>query len=156
MFCPECGQAQTKQSQEEDPQAVGAVSAPTEGIVAAKDADVEPSQTATAVAEKPPTPELERKVTKPASDGSRRKVPEQTPMISKPVKHEKARERLHRASAVTRDVLADNVRRVEKIRTVSTELFEEASYDPSLRFVLVALALFVLFVVLLVLSKIMG
>jgi len=35
-------------------------------------------------------------------------------------------------------------------------MFEEASYDPSLRFVLVALGLFIVFIILLVLSKVMG
>jgi hypothetical protein len=48
------------------------------------------------------------------------------------------------------------VKRVEKIHHVSTAVFEEAHYDPSLRFVLVALGLFIVFVVLLVLSKVMG
>jgi len=48
------------------------------------------------------------------------------------------------------------VKRVEKIHHVSSVMLEEASYDPSLRFVLVAVGLFVLFVVLLVLSKVMG
>jgi hypothetical protein len=70
--------------------------------------------------------------------------------------YEKARDSLHRASSATRGALADNVKRVEKIRHVSTAMFEEASYDPSLRFVLVALGLFVVFLVLLLLSKVMG
>jgi hypothetical protein len=35
-------------------------------------------------------------------------------------------------------------------------VIEEASYDPSLRFVLVAVGLFVVFLILLVLSKLMG
>ena len=35
-------------------------------------------------------------------------------------------------------------------------MLEEATYDPSLRFVLVALSLFVVFVILLILSKVMG
>ena len=52
--------------------------------------------------------------------------------------------------------IEDNVKRVEKIRQVSTVMFEEASYDPSLRFVLVALGLFIVFIILLVLSKVMG
>jgi hypothetical protein len=69
---------------------------------------------------------------------------------------DKTRERLHRASAVARGVIEDEVKRVEKIRHVSTTIVEEASYDPSLRFVLVALGLFIVFVVLLVLSKVMG
>lgn len=73
---------------------------------------------------------------------------------------ERARERLHRASSaashVARGALEDNVKRVEKIHHVSTAMIEEATYDASLRFVLVALGLFVIFVVLLVLSKLMG
>ena len=76
--------------------------------------------------------------------------------VSKQGTYEKAREGLQRASTATREALADNVKRVEKIRHVSTVMFEEASYDPSLRFVLVALGLFVVFLVLLLLSKVMG
>ena len=73
---------------------------------------------------------------------------------------EKTRERLHRASdiarGVTRGVIEEPVKRVEQIRHASTVVIEEASYDPSLRFVLVALGLFVVFIILLVLSKVMG
>ena len=73
---------------------------------------------------------------------------------------EKTRERLHRASEVARGVgrgvIEEPVKRVEKIRHASTVVIEEASYDPSLRFVIVALGLFVVFVILLVLSKVMG
>ena len=73
---------------------------------------------------------------------------------------DKTRERLHRASevarGVTRGVIEEPVKRVEKIRQASTVVIEEASYDPSLRFVLVALGLFIVFVILLVVSKVMG
>jgi hypothetical protein len=73
---------------------------------------------------------------------------------------DKTRERLHRAGevarGVTRGVIEEPAKRVEKIRHVSTVVIEEASYDPSLRFVLVALGLFMVFIVLLVLSKVMG
>lgn len=73
---------------------------------------------------------------------------------------EKTRERLHRASdiarGVGRGVIEEPAKRVEKIRHASNVVIEEASYDPSLRFVLVALGLFVVFVILLVLSKVMG
>jgi len=79
---------------------------------------------------------------------------------SKPGTRERTRERLHRAStaasSVARGALEDNVKRVEKIHHVSTAMIEEATYDPSLRFVLVALGLFIIFVILLVLSKVMG
>ena len=43
---------------------------------------------------------------------------------------------------------------VEKLRRASTVVLSEASYDASLRFVLVAAVLFVLFLVILLLSKI--
>jgi hypothetical protein len=69
---------------------------------------------------------------------------------------ERTRETLQRASQRTRGAIEGNVKRVEKIHHVSSVVFEEAHYDPSLRFVLVALGLFVLFIVLLVLSKVMG
>jgi len=69
---------------------------------------------------------------------------------------ERTRERLQRASSVARGALEDNVKRVEKIHHVSTAMIEEAHYDSSLRFVLVALGLFVVFIILLILSKVMG
>jgi len=69
---------------------------------------------------------------------------------------ERTRQTLHRASNVARGAIEDNVKRVEKIHHVSSVMLEEAHYDPSLRFVLVALGLFVVFVLLLVLSKVMG
>jgi len=79
---------------------------------------------------------------------------------SGPRARERTRERLHRASnvasSVARGALEDNVKRVGKIHHVSTAMLEEATYDPSLRFVLVAVGLFIVFVILLVLSKVMG
>jgi hypothetical protein len=69
---------------------------------------------------------------------------------------ERTRETLHRAGTVARGVIEDEVKRVERIRHVSSVVIEEASYDPSLRFVLVALGLFILFLILLVVTKLMG
>ena len=46
--------------------------------------------------------------------------------------------------------------RVEKIRHVSSVMIDQAAYDPSLRFLLVAAAFFILFLVLLILSKVIG
>jgi predicted RNA-binding Zn-ribbon protein involved in translation (DUF1610 family) len=61
----------------------------------------------------------------------------------------------HHASGLTS--VADNVRdRVEKIRHVSSIVIDQAAYDPSLRFLLVAVVLFVLFIVLVILSKVIG
>ena len=53
--------------------------------------------------------------------------------------------------------VAENVReRVEKIRHVSSVVIDEAAYDPSLRFLLVAAVLFLLFIVLVIISKVLG
>jgi hypothetical protein len=50
--------------------------------------------------------------------------------------------------------VAGNVRgRVEKIKLVSSVVIDQAGYDPSLRFLLVAAALFVIFLLVLLLSK---
>jgi hypothetical protein len=94
-------------------------------------------------------------IVKALADKSVAKI-SQTEPVSKAGTYEKAREGLHRASTATRGALADNVKRVDKIRHVSSVVLEEATYDPSLRFVLVALAIFVIFLVLLLLSKVMG
>ena len=51
----------------------------------------------------------------------------------------------------------DSVRgRVEKFRKVSSIMIDQAAYDPSLRFLLVAAAFFILFLILLILSKVIG
>lgn len=53
--------------------------------------------------------------------------------------------------------VAENVReRVEKIKHVSSVMIDQAAYDPSLRFLLVAIVLFGLFLILLILSKMIG
>jgi uncharacterized membrane protein YvbJ len=46
--------------------------------------------------------------------------------------------------------------RVEQIRKVSSVVIDQAAYDPSLRFLLVAAAFFILFIVLVILSKVIG
>jgi hypothetical protein len=46
--------------------------------------------------------------------------------------------------------------RVEKLRQASNVMLEEASYDPSLRFVLVAVAIFVLSLLILLLNHLLG
>lgn len=46
--------------------------------------------------------------------------------------------------------------KVERFRKVSSVMIDQAAYDPSLRFLLVAAAMFLLFVVLLILSKVLG
>jgi hypothetical protein len=105
--------------------------------------------------EEPETPPSEAAAAAPHSKPIADKPPANE-AGSHPGARERTRERLHRASTAARGAIGDNVKRVEKIHHVSTVMFEEAHYDPSLRFVLVALGLFLVFVILLVLSKVMG
>ncbi len=61
---------------------------------------------------------------------------------------------IQKATHVARDVEGNVAHRVQKLRDVSSVVIDEASYDASLRFVLVAAALFILFLVILLLSKV--
>ena len=135
LFCPECGKPLAS---------VGAESQP--GITTKETDD----QLATAAVTTDKT--MKQSESAPAHDKTQTKSPDGARLRAR----ERTRETLHRASDVARGAIEDNVKRVEKIHHVSTVMLEEATYDPSLRFVLVALGLFVLFIVLLVLSKVMG
>lgn len=133
LFCPECGTPLKENSTE-------AKDAPADPRTT-NDAPIEKSEAKDAVSPPPGAVEA-APASHPHSIGG------------------KTRETLHRATAVAsaaaRGVIEEPVKRVEKIRTASSHVIEEASYDASLRFVLVALGLFLVFLVLLVLSKVMG
>ena len=63
------------------------------------------------------------------------------------------RSKRQRMTAAARDVVDEKLSpRVEKLRQASNVMLEEASYDPSLRFVLVAVALILLSLLLLLLN----
>lgn len=61
--------------------------------------------------------------------------------------------KLQRAGSIAREVEGDMKHRVQKVRQLSSVVIDEAGYDPSLRFVLVAAGLFLLFIILMVLNK---
>lgn len=132
MFCPECGAALTETG---TGNAGGANAKPAREKVGAGDS----GQSATQVAAAAPL------------EASGKSAPDERPRV-----RERTRDTLHRASSVARGAIEDNVKRVEKIHHVSTVMLEEATYDPSLRFVLVAVGLFLVFVILLILTKVMG
>ena len=138
MFCPECGKALTETNSEEPIK-----------------------ESSSAVAESAGNADTAAPVVAPPEEISSDKVAATEGGTAPPVEdrhgaRERTRETLHRASNMARGAIEDNVKRVEKIHHVSTVMLEEATYDPSLRFVLVALGLFVVFVILLILSKVMG
>jgi predicted RNA-binding Zn-ribbon protein involved in translation (DUF1610 family) len=61
--------------------------------------------------------------------------------------------RIHRATTLARDVEGDVINRVQKVREVSNVVLDEAGNDPNLRFLLVAVIVFVLFLVIVLLNK---
>jgi predicted nucleic acid-binding Zn-ribbon protein len=148
MFCPECGKplAGTKQ---EEPDVNEKPSAVPSTDVAASTA--EQSMSSSSVQDYPADADQVDAVAAKADS-----EPIKTATAERHGARERTRETLHRASTVARGAIERPVKQVEKIHHVSTVMLEEAHYDPSLRFVLVALGLFFLFVILLVLSKVMG
>lgn len=149
MFCPECGKplAGTKQEEPDvNDQASpgeltdGAASTAAQSIPAAS------AENHAADADKTVAVDSAKADSEPAKAAT----------AERPGARERTRETLHRASTAARGAIERPVKQVEKIHHVSTVMLEEAHYDPSLRFVMVALGLFILFVILLVLSKVMG
>jgi hypothetical protein len=61
--------------------------------------------------------------------------------------------RIHRATTMARDVEGDVIQRVQKVREMSSVVLDEAGGDPSLRFVLVAAVLFLLFLIIVLLNR---
>jgi hypothetical protein len=68
-----------------------------------------------------------------------------------------ARTKRQRVRTAAREAVEENLLpRVEKLRQASNVVLDEAAYDPSLRFILIALALFVVFLLILLASKVFG
>jgi zinc-ribbon domain len=146
MFCPECGKPLATAATATEPAPESAKPDSPASAGAEPDA-VQETQMPAASAE-PALAAADPETAEPKVD----KLDEPGPHGAR----ERTRAGLHRASNAARGAIEDNVKRVEKIHHVSTAMIEEAHYDPSLRFVLVALGLFVVFIILLVLSKVMG
>ena len=64
--------------------------------------------------------------------------------------------RIQRATDKARGVEENVAQRVQKFREISSVVIDEAGYDPSLRFVLVAAVLFILFLLIVILNKFIG
>ena len=67
-----------------------------------------------------------------------------------------AHPRLHRAAAGAKEAVEDGAQRVERLRKISSVVIDQASYDPSLRFILVAAGFFLVFIAILIISKLIG
>jgi hypothetical protein len=60
---------------------------------------------------------------------------------------------IQRATTLARDVEGDVIYRARKMREMSNVVLDEAGDDPNLRFVLVAAVLFLMFLVIVVLNR---
>ena len=69
---------------------------------------------------------------------------------------QRAHTKRQRVRTAAREAVEENLLpRVERLRQASNVVLDEATYDPSLRFVLIALALFLIFLVILLASSIL-
>jgi hypothetical protein len=126
-FCPQCGQSITPETKNTDPKNEPPKVTPARSAEIAQTIDISRHQ----------VPDLSQ--TQPL-------VPRQAKEPkSQPVQHQG----LHRATDVARE-------KVDKIRKASSVVIDQAAYDPSLRFLLVAAVLFILFLFLLLMSKVLG
>ena len=64
--------------------------------------------------------------------------------------------KIQRATTIARGVEGDVIHRVQKVREVSSVVLDEAGNDPGLRFVLVAVIVFVLFLIIVLLNKLIA
>ncbi len=144
QFCAQCGK-QVKKNKSRSNSAVSSA---------------EPKQTKRAEKELKTTPLTPLK---PAAEPAK----ESTPNVNAPAlvdtldgKHglqsvwvDEKQAKKHRVKDAAREMVQENVRpRVEKLRKVSNVVLEEAAIDPSLRFVLIAALIFIVFVTVLLLS----
>ena len=157
MFCPECGQPLGQEPGATDAQKIAEQETPGESSAAVSAAGSDTSQAGEAQPSAPAPAQPPAQVETADSDPNPETKREgQTVSPENPTRVERTREKLQHASSVARGAIEQNVKRADKIRHVSSAMLEEASYDPSLRFVLVALGVFIVFLLLLLLSKVMG
>ncbi len=139
LFCPQCGDHMANQNQAEQP-TTSIVTTPLDELPA--DFDGAPDNDLPARADA-----LETSAASAAP-------PPKTTVYPPPVG--KVRDKIQRATTLARDVEGDVKHRVQKVRQISSVVLDEAGYDPSLRFVLVAAVLFLLFLLILFLNKFIG
>lgn len=173
FFCPQCGKEIAKHNSaiqqdpktQQDPQTAqsfgSSVTAPLVEPPRAEDAA--PSDRPPAVAgrkpiESPKSAEPLKPNSKPAVSTTEpaHRNPAPVGSIRDQAPPGRVRDRIQRATTLARDVEGDMIHRVQKVREISTVVLDEAGYDPSLRFVLVAAVLFILFLVIVLLNKLIS
>lgn len=157
FFCPQCGKQLSQRKPETAHSSTSVVTAPLADIPPAKDAANAADATRGAVqpvkepfetiSEKPKDQRLKEQMLKDTAGLLQKTTDDGRPVAGG------GGARIQRATTRAREVEGDVVHRVQKFREISTIVLDEASYDPSLRFVLVAAFLFLLFLVIVLLNK---
>ena len=155
LFCPQCGNAQPSQKsgQSQPPDADAPPETTSKNTAPLEETEVQsqPKSMADTIASK-------RDEAAPTDAKS-----SDTIAIERPAESAKAtgsaRARgvvganVQRATTLARGVEGDVIHRVQKVRQISHVVLDEAGDDPGLRFLLVALVFFVLFLVIVLLNK---
>lgn len=168
FFCPECGKSLVDRTET-------SASAPTEAISNSHPGIVsDPEQQLPQSSSEEPThqAQLQETVTTPVqlSEQRNEEAPPNvgepkfepspaSPVITAPLRSPRpdyAHPRLHRAAAGAKEAFEDGAQRVERLRKISSVVIDQASYDPSLRFILVAAGFFLVFIAILIISKLIG
>jgi len=160
LFCPQCGNELpqrdsgepqppvTPEAEETIPKSAAAVgdSAVDSGMGARKDAPVDFRNESQKETQQ--RPQKEAAVKAPATEAARASVG-QAALGAVGAK-------IQRATTLARDVGGDVVQRGQRVRDISSIVLDEAGDDPSLRFVLVAAVLFLLFLVIVLLNRLIS
>ncbi|MFN2515617.1 MAG: hypothetical protein ABR556_05325 [Pyrinomonadaceae bacterium] len=168
FFCPQCGKQLAEQKSGSAQPSTSVITAPLVDVSPPTDAENAADPTppvlqrakdfSETIAEKPKDPGMEV----PKFKDPQLKDPKVKDLATQPQQAPIARTapaagraRIQRTTTLAR-VEGDVVQRVQKLRKISTVVLDEAGYDPSLRFVLVAAFLLVLFLVIVLLNKFIG
>ena len=161
LFCPQCGNPQPPRQTRAaaEPETTSKNTATLEGAeVAPPQSPQSPQSMSDTIAiERPEEPVTVREEARSMSDTLVIEKPERP---AKPAASPRVRgavgAKLQRATTLARGVEGDVIHRVQKVRQVSTVVLDEAGNDPGLRFVLVAAIVFVLFLVIVLLNKLIA
>lgn len=155
LFCPQCGNAQPPRPARPaaEPETTSKTTAPLESKA---DESSQKAMSDTIAIERPEKPKIPDE-SRSMSDTMVIERPERTPKAPmSPGVRGAVGAKIQRATTLARDVEGDVIQRVQKVREVSSVVLDEAGNDPGLRFVLVAVIVFVLFLIIVLLNKLIA
>jgi len=166
LFCPECGKelkttSELVRAASDDAKPSSAAETapltedifPTGALAASKSADDSRAQESGSIS-KTEVPNPKGPPSKSPPVTAKKTEPKGSPAGTPGAKRNpESRGMVQRATGLAKHVGGDVVQRGHKVREMSSVVWDEAGYDPSLRFVLVAAVLFVLFLIFVLLNR---